>query len=337
MPVLKSNYSLESHNSFKLKVSTKYYIECHSISDITEFLQSGIQKKHPLLILGEGSNILFTGDFPGTVLRPLISGIVITKESGSDVFIRTGAGMNWDELVEWTVGKNYWGLENLSLIPGSAGAAPIQNIGAYGAEIREQIVSVETIDLRTGSVNVLSNHECRFAYRRSIFKEASHKEYLITHINLKLSKIPTPGISYGNLKDELPAGGEPGIRDIRDAVIRIRRQKLPDPAEIGNAGSFFKNPLVPLTAYEQLKAAWPGIPSYPATSDYRKIPAAWLIEESGWKGKSVGNTGTYPNQALVIVNHGEATGQEILQLSEKIKEDVRTKFGITLEREVNLV
>ena len=337
MPALKNNFSLESHNSFKLKVSAKYYIECQSTGDIREFLQSGMYPRHPLLILGEGSNILFTRDYPGTILRPLISDIGITGETGSDITIRAGAGMNWDELVEWTVQRNYWGLENLSLIPGSTGAAPIQNIGAYGAEIREHIVSVETIDLRTGSVKVFSNPECRFSYRYSIFKEASHKEYLISHVNLKLTKIPSARISYGKLKDELPSGREPGIRDIRDAVIRIRRQKLPDPAETGNAGSFFKNPVIPLPAYKELEAAWPGIPSYPATPGYRKVPAAWLIEESGWKGKRMGNAGTHPKQALVIVNHGQATGQEILQLSEKIAEDVRAKFGISLEREVNLV
>jgi len=204
-------------------------------------------------------------------------------------------------------------------------------------EIRESIESVETVDLRTGSVKIFSNPECRFSYRYSVFKEASHKDHLISHINLKLSKIPSAKISYGNLKDELPAGREAGIRDIRDAVMRIRRQKLPDPAEIGNAGSFFKNPLIPLPAFKELKKTWPDIPSFPAASEYRKIPAAWLIQESGWKGKRLGNAGTYPNQALVIVNHGGATGREILELSEQIQKDVHSRFGIRLEREVNLI
>jgi UDP-N-acetylmuramate dehydrogenase len=337
MPAVRSNYSLASHNSFKLKVSTKYYVECQGIDDLMEFLGSGTYSRHPLLVMGEGSNILFTRDFPGTVLRPLFGSIEVTDESGSDVAIRAGAGINWDDLVEWTVARNYWGLENLSLIPGSAGAAPIQNIGAYGTEIREHIVTVEAVDLRTGSAKVFSNPDCRFSYRYSIFKEPSHKNYLVSHINLKLSKNPAPRLGYGNLRDELPVAGEPAVRDIRDAVIRIRQRKLPDPDKIGNAGSFFKNPVIPVAAFRELEAAWPGIPSYPAATGYRKVPAAWLIQQCGWKGKRVGNAGTYPEQALVIVNHGEATGKEILRFANRIEEDVRSRFGISLEKEVILI
>lgn len=337
MPAVRSNYSLASHNSFKLKVSTKYYVECQGIDDLQEFLGSETYSRHPLLVLGEGSNILFTRDFPGTVLRPLFCSIEITEESGTDVVIRAGAGINWDELVEWTVSRNYWGLENLSLIPGSAGAAPIQNIGAYGTEIREHIASVEAVDLKTGSTKIFANPDCRFSYRYSIFKEPSQKDYLVSHISLKLSKNPVPRLGYGNLKDELPSGREPGIRDIRDAVIRIRRRKLPDPARTGNAGSFFKNPVIPVAAFRELVAAWPGIPSYPAEPGYCKVPAAWLIQECGWKGRRIGNAGTHPEQALVIVNHGEATGKEILEFSGRIEEDVRSRFGICLEKEVILI
>lgn len=336
MPEILTGHSLQALNSFKLRVRAKYYVACRSVGEITDFATSG-KAVPPVLLLGEGSNLLFSGDFPGTVLHPGIPGIEVTGETAGHTTIRAGAGVHWDDLVDWTVQKGLWGLENLSLIPGSAGAAPVQNIGAYGAELREHLVSVGTVDLRTGRERTFSNRECRFAYRYSIFKEQEFSNFVISTIDMKLSRNPAPRLEYGKLTEELEASGGKGLQAIREAVIRIRRSKLPDPAVIGNAGSFFKNPVLSEAMFTKLQARYPDIPSFPAGKGQRKIPAAWLLEKTGWKGKRIGNAGCYEHQPLVIVNHGGATGREILELSEKMAGEVFRFSGIRLEREVRLV
>jgi UDP-N-acetylmuramate dehydrogenase len=332
-----SGYSLHANNSFKLQASADYYVECSSISEIQDFIHTDDIRDKKVLILGEGSNILFTGDYKGIVLRPVIDSIEETDKKGDRISIRSGAGVHWDGLVEWTVSHGYWGLENLSLIPGSVGAAPVQNIGAYGVELKESVESVESFDLQTGKNTVLSAEECRFGYRNSIFKTEPFRNHVITYLNLTLSAVPRIRNTYGDLAEELKSTGDQGIQNIRDTIIRIRKQKLPDPVQTGNAGSFFKNPVIPYTRYEVLRESFPAIPFYPVGEKQVKIPAAWLIEQAGWKGKRIGDAGTWPTQPLVIINHGRATGQEILEFSKKIRAGVQEKFGIILEREVNIV
>jgi len=332
-----TQYPLHACNTFKLKVGADYYVECGSISDIKDFIHTGSLRDKKILILGAGSNMLFTKNFSGVVLRPVMDSIEMTEKTGSQVHIRAGAGLKWDQLVEWTVRHGYWGIENLSMIPGTVGAAPVQNIGAYGVELQEVVESVETVDLRTGKTTKFTGDKCRFAYRSSLFKTDPYRNHIITYLNLILSTIPSARITYGNVADELKKTGEPGIRDIRDTIMRIRKQKLPDPMLAGNAGSFFKNPLIDPAMFEALHDRIPSIPYYPAEEGFVKIPAAWLIEQTGWKGHRTGDVGTWPSQPLVIVNYGNATGQEILEFSEKIREDVKGKFGILLEREVMVV
>jgi UDP-N-acetylmuramate dehydrogenase len=334
---IRSGYSLYAHNTFKLQASADYYVECKTSADIQNFIHAGSLRGKKILILGEGSNILFTRDFSGIVLRPMMDSIEVREEVSDHIRIRAGAGLKWDRLVEWAVHHEYWGIENLSLIPGSTGAAPVQNIGAYGVELQETVESVETVDMQTGNVTIFPKAACHFSYRHSIFKTASFRHYVITHLNLILSGIPSVRNGYGDIARELSKTGEPGIQNIRETIIRIRRQKLPDPELSGNAGSFFKNPVIPEPAFLVLRDQYPSIPGFPAETGYFKIPAAWLIEQSGWKGKRSGETGTWPSQPLVIVNFGNATGKEILEFSEKIKESVHEKFGILLEREVNVV
>ena len=334
---IRSGYSLYAHNTFKLHASADYYVECGSITDIQDFIHTDNLRGKKVLILGEGSNILFTGDFNGIVLRPVMDSIEVREEASDCVRIRAGAGLRWDLLVEWAVQHGYWGIENLSLIPGSTGAAPVQNIGAYGVELKETVESVETVDLQTGKTTILPKDSCHFAYRDSIFKTASFRHHVITHLNLILSGIPSVRNGYGDIARELSKTGDPDIQNIRDTIIRTRRQKLPDPELSGNAGSFFKNPVVAVPIFEALMDRFPSIPFYPVEAGYFKVPAAWLIEQSGWKGKRIGEAGTWPTQPLVIINFGNATGREILEFSEKIKADVNEKFGILLEREVNVI
>jgi UDP-N-acetylmuramate dehydrogenase len=290
-----------------------------------------------MLILGGGSNILFLSDFKGTVLYPEITGINIeTSEDGHSI-VSAGAGENWDDLVEWSVSNGFGGLENLSLIPGKVGATPIQNIGAYGVEIKDLIVKVRTISTRDGSVRMFSNEECEFDYRNSIFKNSEKGKYLVTRVWYKLSTNPVINLSYGSLSEEVDKLGTVNLKNIRQAVINIRRSKLPDPLITGNAGSFFKNPVVPDSFAESLRKEFTGMPVYSDKPGFSKLASGWLIDQCGWKGKRKGDAGVHDKQALVLINHGKATGKEIFELSADIQKSVLEKFGIGLEREVEIV
>jgi UDP-N-acetylmuramate dehydrogenase len=290
-----------------------------------------------LLIIGDGSNILFTNDFRGTILKPELKGIRIEKSSGSEVIVSAGAGVKWDNLVKWTVEKGLCGLENLSLIPGQTGAAAVQNIGAYGTEIKETILKVRSISTQDGSVRIFDRDECNFGYRSSVFKTTEKGKFLVTRVWFRLSNDKRFKIDYGSVREEINKLGEINLANIRQAVINIRRNKLPDPDITGNAGSFFKNPVVSAERAADLKKLFPGMPCYEQNSSDVKLAAGWLIEQCGWKGRSIGNAGVHEKQALVLINHGSASGEEIFTLSEMIKNSVKNKFDIELEREVEVI
>lgn len=292
------------------------------------------EAKPPVLILGGGSNMLFRTDFPGTVLRNEIRGIEKIREDQDSIWLRVGGGEDWHEFVMHCVRSGWAGVENLALIPGTVGAAPIQNIGAYGVELREVFEELEALCLETGEKRHFSAAECQFGYRNSIFKQSLKGQYAITYVRFRLRKTPDFKLSYGALR-ELFTDRAPTLEAVSDAVIQIRQRKLPNPQQIGNSGSFFKNPVIGKAPFQELQKRYPNIPHYPQEEGV-KVPAGWLIEQCGWKGKRVGNTGTYAKQALVIVNHGGATGEEIYQLSEAILQSVKSRFGIRLEREVNV-
>lgn len=292
----------------------------------------------PVLILGGGSNLLFVSDFDGLVLYPNIPGILPEKEDASHVWVRAGAGVEWDDLVEFTVGKGWGGIENLSLIPGKVGAAPVQNIGAYGQEAADTIVSVSGIDLRNGNEWEINASDCRFAYRNSIFKQELKGKFLVTSVLFKLGKFPQLNLSYEGVARMLDGISEPTVSDVRNVIVDIRRSKLPDPAVIGNAGSFFKNPVVESDLASRLSESHPSMPQY-AVGDVGKVKlsAGWLIDQCGWKGATRGGAGVHEKHALVLVNRGEGTGKEIYDLSEEIRQSVRLRFGVDLEREVLVI
>lgn len=326
--------SLKSYNTFGIDVSAHYFGHITSREELKE-----INGPDPICILGGGSNVLFTKDVEGLVLLNEIKGIEVVNETSEFVFVRAGGGEEWHDFVTYCIDHNYAGVENLALIPGSVGASPIQNIGAYGVEVKEVIEEVEAWNIKEKSFRIFKNEECAFGYRDSVFKRTYKGKYLISSVTFKLSKKPVFKTSYGAIQDELNRMGvqELSIRAIADAVIHIRQSKLPDPKQIGNAGSFFKNPEVPLSVFEQLKLTHPSIVGYPVGSDKMKLAAGWLIEQAGWKGYKKGNTGVHHQQALVLVNYGGATGEEIFQLSEEIVASVKAKFNIELEREVNIL
>jgi len=335
--MLFKNISLKGFNTFRMQCSADYMLHIKSEAEIMQFIGSNLIKIKPLLILGGGSNLLFTGDFHGIIIHPDIQGIYVEEEFSDHVVVSAGAGVNWDKFVEWAVNQNLRGIENLSYIPGTVGATPVQNIGAYGEEIKDYIKEVRAISLEDGSVRNLSNCECRFGYRDSIFKNELKGKYVITRVYFNLFKSGEPNLSYGMLKEEVQKTGDISLKSIRQAVIRIRQNKLPEPEFIGNAGSFFKNPVVEKKIAESLKKEFPDMPVYQHESDTVKLSAGWLIEQCGWKGIRVGDAGVYEKQALIIVNYGKATGIEILELSERIRESVHEKFGIMLEREVEVI
>ena len=292
----------------------------------------------PLLILGGGSNILFTRPVEALVLRNQLQGIEIVNETPKFVELKAGAGVTWNEFVLFTVERNWGGIENLSLIPGSVGASPMQNIGAYGAEIKDVFVSLEALNIETLEIETFGKEQCAFGYRESVFKRALKGKYIITSVTYRLTKTPKFNTGYGAIQSELDAAGvaDLSVKAISDAVIAIRRSKLPDPKELGNAGSFFKNPVVSSEKFRELVERFPAIPNYPQPENAVKLAAGWLIEQAGWKGKRVGNCGVHEKQALVLVNYGGATGNEIFELSGAIIHDIEEKFGVTLEREVNI-
>jgi UDP-N-acetylmuramate dehydrogenase len=331
------NISLKKYNTFALDYKADCIIRIKTEKEAISLFKGDITWKKPLLILGGGSNILFTSDFKGTILCPDIRVIRIKADENGNIIISAGAGIKWDKLVEWTVDKGYGGLENLSLIPGTVGAAAVQNIGAYGSEVKDVIQKVRTISIKDGTIRFFTHEECKFEYRNSIFKSRRKGEFLVTRVYFRLKTRPVYNLGYGSLKEEVKKTGEATLENVRNAVIKIRRSKLPDPEIIGNAGSFFKNPLVDMKEYELLKFKYPEMPSYDDISGGKKLAAGWMIEQCGWKGKRSGDAGIHEKQALVIVNHGNASGKDIYDLSENIRKSVQDKFGVLLEREVEVI
>jgi len=334
------NINLLPYNTFKIQASASLFVEINNVAEAQALFRSDEFKNNPHLILGGGSNILLTKDFQGLVIKNNIKGIEIVGENENQVLVRAGAGVGWHDLVMFCVDRNFGGIENLSLIPGTSGAAPMQNIGAYGVEIKDVIVSVEAIEMKSGLVRTFSNGECAFGYRESIFKQDLKNQYFISSITLSLTtKQHRINTSYGAITDVLKRDNitEPGIREVSNAVIEIRRSKLPDPAIIGNAGSFFKNPAIEREQYDSLKEKYPSIPFFPYENARVKVPAGWLIEQCGWKGKTFENIGVHKHQALVLVNYGGGKGDAIWQLAMKIQESVLQTFGIKLQPEVNVI
>lgn len=345
------NRSLRSLNTFGVPAEARYFVRIDKKEELPLLFTEGggaagesrpgvpvPALRPPVLVLGGGSNILFTGDYPGTVVKINIKGIGVTT-SGDDVYVEAGAGEVWNDLVRFCVDRGYAGIENLSLIPGSVGAAPIQNIGAYGVELKDVFDSLEAFDVQTGLFRRFGRGDCDFGYRDSVFKNRLKGRYVIVSVRLKLSLRYEPNLSYGTISAELERRGitSPGVREVSEAVSAIRVSKLPDPSVVGNAGSFFKNPIVEQPKAKALRKKFPALVSFSMPDGQVKLAAGWLIEECGWKGKKVGHAGTWKNQALVLVNHGEATGKEVLELSEQIILSVKERFGVTLEREVNVV
>lgn len=331
------NVSLKKFNTFGLNVRADHLATFKLEENAIHFLKHHKGTEQKCLIIGQGSNLLFTEDYHGTIIHPEMEGITLEGKKGDDVIISAGAGVIWDKLVESTVNNGLGGLENLSLIPGHVGAVPVQNIGAYGAEVRNTIVRVRALSLEDGSVREFANEECRFGYRDSIFKRELNGKYLITKVYFKLSTKPKLCLEYGSLKEEVNKLGSTSLGNVRNIVIKTRQSKLPDPELIGNAGSFFKNPVVSNSVVNDLKAKYPKLPVFKDPSGSAKLAAGWLIEQCGWKGKRIGEAGVHDKQALVIVNHGNATGKELFDLSEQIKISVAEKFGIVLEREVEVI
>ena len=337
---IQKNVSLKSFNTFGINVKTAYFSEVRTIEELLVFLQENKKVLYePLLILGGGSNVLFTKDFPGIVLRNNIHGIQVIREDESNAWVQVGAGENWHTFVLHCIGLGYGGIENLSLIPGTVGAAPMQNIGAYGVEIKDVFEQLEAIHIETGELSYFTNDDCRFGYRESIFKNIYKDKFIITSVTLRLSKRPVINTSYGAIEQTLQSMGitSPSIHDVSNAVIHIRQSKLPNPAAIGNAGSFFKNPVIEKTVYENLKAKYPEIPGYEVSPHKMKVPAGWLIEQCGWKGKRFGDVGVHKNQALVLVNYGNAAGEAVKELAFEIRDSVIEHFGIKLTPEVNII
>jgi UDP-N-acetylmuramate dehydrogenase len=335
---IQENISLKAFNSFGIAATAQYYSELTNKDDIAEVIAIQKKQNHPLFILGGGSNILLTQNINSWVLHNQLKGIELIAETAEEVFLKVMAGESWHGLVEYVVANNWGGIENLSLIPGNVGAAPIQNIGAYGIELKNVLHEVEAIHIEDGNTVTLSNKDCLFGYRDSIFKRSLKNKTIITAITLRLQKHPTYNISYGAIEAELEKMNisSLSIKAISQAVINIRSSKLPNPAVIGNAGSFFKNPVILKEQYSSLVEAFPQLPNYPA-GDALKIPAGWLIEQCGWKGYRKGDAGCYEKQALVLVNYGSATGKDIYDLSAAIIESVESTFNISLEREVNII
>ncbi|MBA3705171.1 MAG: UDP-N-acetylmuramate dehydrogenase [Bacteroidetes bacterium] len=337
--IIQENYSLKKLNTFGIDVSARYFVELSSVLQIQELLSEGKFKNTSKLILGGGSNLLFTKNFDGIVLKNNLKGIEVVKEDSDFYFVKVGAGEIWHELVMHCIANNYAGLENLSLIPGNVGASPMQNIGAYGVEIKDTFYELQALNVLNGSLSTFNNTECKFGYRESVFKHELKNKFMITSVMYKLRKKPVFNTSYGAIEKELEVMGikELSIQAISKAVCNIRSSKLPNPAEIGNAGSFFKNPEVVRGKFDFLKMQFPGIVAYELENGNVKLAAGWLIEQAGWKGKTYGDAGVHKLQALVLVNYGNAKGNEIFELSQKIMDSVKEKFGVGLEREVNII
>jgi UDP-N-acetylmuramate dehydrogenase len=335
--MIEHNVSLQPFNTFGLSAEAKLMKRVTDVASLQEVLADSSVANEERFILGGGSNILLTKDIDGLVIKNEIGGIELVDDTPDSFVVKSGAGIVWHKLVMHCIQNGYAGIENLSLIPGNVGAAPMQNIGAYGVELQNVFHSLEAVEMATGEVRNFNAEECQFGYRESVFKRKLKEQYIISSVTLNLMKTPQLNTSYGAIEQELEKLkiSSPTIQDVSKAVISIRQSKLPDPKKLGNSGSFFKNPLVEATAFDELRKMYPTIPGYPA-GDKTKLAAGWLIEQCGWKGKVVGNTGSHAMQALVLVNYGNATGVEIYELSGKIMQSVYNTFGVQLEREVNV-
>lgn len=331
---------LDARNTFGVRATAPMLVEVADVAALPELFGYAMLRDGPVLVLGGGSNLLFAGDPPGAALSLTAQGIGVVDDDGTTAIVRADAGLGWHDCVLWTLGHGLCGLENLALIPGTVGAAPIQNIGAYGVEVRDCIHAVEAFDRRSGTVVRFTANECAFAYRDSLFKR-DPEHYIVTAVEFALSRTPALKLDYAGISDELEAmgiDGAPRASQVAEAVIRIRRRKLPDPAVLGNAGSFFKNPIVPAATAELLLSAHPGMPAFRGSSeDTRKLSAAWLIDQCGWKGHRDGDAGVAPSHALVLVNHGHASGAQLLALARRIAASVQERFGVAIEPEPRII
>ena len=330
-----SNYSLLQHNTFGIDAKCSRYLEYSTVAEAQEVAKILRASDTSYIIIGGGSNLLLTKDYDGIVVRSTVNCQLSTVNSQ----LACGSGEVWDDVVAYCVNHQLYGAENLSLIPGDVGASAVQNIGAYGVEVKDLITSVEAVEIATGDIRIFSKEECGYAYRDSRFKHEWKNRYLITHVTYQLQTVFEPRLDYGNIRAELERKGitKPTAQQLRQVIIDIRNAKLPDPKVMGNAGSFFMNPIVTKEKYEQLACQYEGMPHYTVDADHEKIPAGWMIEQCGWKGKSMGRAGVHDKQALVLVNRGGATGQEIVALCETIQRDVKEKFGIEIFPEVNII
>ncbi|KOO69344.1 UDP-N-acetylmuramate dehydrogenase [Xylanibacter rarus] len=332
------DFNLKEHNTFGIDVKCRRFIEFESVDELLQIVNSLTDADKPLLVLGGGSNMLFTADYEGTVLHSAIKGHVAVQ-TDEGIMLRCGSGEVWDDIVSLCVSNRMYGAENLSLIPGDVGASAVQNIGAYGAEAKDIILKVEAVDLQTGKMCEFTNEECEYAYRKSKFKGEWRNRFVITYVTYKLSEVFCPCLDYGNIRAELEKRNikVPTAEQLRNVIIDIRNEKLPDPKVEGNAGSFFMNPVVPKAKYEELVAWFGNVPHYSVDDNNEKIPAGWMIDQCGWKGKSLGKAGVHSRQALVLVNRGGAEGKDIVALCDAIKRDVKDKFGIDIVPEVNII
>lgn len=337
---IQQKVTLKDLNTFGIETKADYFAVIKNAQELIQLLSIENIYQMPKLVLGEGSNVLFTKNYPGLVIKNAIKGIYLLEENQHHSWIKAGAGENWHDFVMYCVKRGYGGIENLSLIPGTVGAAPIQNIGAYGVELSDVFFQLEALNLRDSSIRIFSNRDCQFGYRNSIFKHLYKNQYVILSVSLQLDKKPKLHLDYGAIKETLQLMNirEPTIQSVSDAVITIRRSKLPDPKQLGNAGSFFKNPIISYDDFLELQKKFPQIPHFIFQKpDSIKLSAAWLIEQCGWKGKRFGDIGVYEKQALILVNYGKAKGTEILDLATKIQYSVQKQFGILLEPEVYLI
>ena len=334
------NYSLKKHNTFNIEAKSRYFFEFTESDDLLLFLSSEEKqfgKILPKLVIGGASNFLFVSDFDGIVLYPNIPGMREVDEDRESIWMEVGAGVTWDDFVEQSVNKGLGGAENLSLIPGKVGAVPVQNIGAYGVEVERIVDKVHGVNLETGKFCTLSHDDCKFSYRDSIFKHELAGKFVITSVVFRLSKFPKLNTEYGNIAKEMEKYDEADIKTLRKVVCDIRNSKIPDPFKVGNAGSFFKNPFVEKEKADSILATYPDVPIYPTNNGRVKLAAGWLIEKCNWKGFREGDAGVHEHQALVLLNYGNATGKEIYNLSERIRQSVYQKFGVEIETEVNLI
>jgi UDP-N-acetylmuramate dehydrogenase len=335
--IIKENISLLSYNTFGIDAKADYFIEYNSVEELQTALKSEIVKSNRLLHIGGGSNLLFMKDFKGVILHSAINFIKKVSEDTDTVMLEAGAVVNWDDFVAYTVENGWGGVENLSLIPGEVGASAVQNIGAYGVEVQDVIIEVNAVEIETGESKIFSVEDCQYGYRESIFKKELKGKYIITSVVFKLQKQPEYKLNYQHLEAEVLKNGDINLQNIRQTIIAVRESKLPDPKIFGNAGSFFMNPVISKAHFNELLAQYPQMPHYFVSETEEKVPAGWLIDQCGWKGKQIGNAGVHDKQALVLVNKGGATGAEIVYLAEQIQVSVKIKFGIELRAEVNYI